>query len=124
MPKRQNTYVNSSDVAPRTREILQNERWYGNAPPHWTTGKAKRPAQTAEEAHENRRKLIKRLRKHLQKFPEAEALLARLESCDEGYRCHSAACPECSRAYCRWFVQAGRKLLKALATEMSVLSLV
>src|SRR5688500_15035150 len=36
----------------------------------------------------------------------------------------SAACSECGRAYTRWFVQAGRKLLKALAAEMSVLSLV
>jgi hypothetical protein len=124
MPKRQNKYADSFDVAPRTREILQNERWYGNGPPHWTTGKAKRPAKTAEEAHENRLRLIKRLRKHLQKSPETEALLVRLKSCDDGSRCHSAACPECARAYTRWFVQAGRKLLKALATETSVLSLV
>jgi hypothetical protein len=124
MPKRQNTYVNSSDVAPRTREILQNEKWYGDGSPRWLTGKDERPAQTAEEAYENRRKLIKRLRKHLQTFPEAEALIARLESCDDGYRCHGAACSECARAYTRWFVQAGRKLLKTLATEMSVLSLV
>jgi hypothetical protein len=124
MPKRISTHAHDPDVTPRTREILQNEKWFGDGSPRWLTGRDQRPAQTAEEAHENRRKLIKRLRKHLQKFPDAEALIARLESCEDSYRCYSAACPECGRAYTRWFVKAGRRFLKVLATETSVPSLV
>jgi hypothetical protein len=115
MPQRTRSHVKDysrkPDVTARTREILSNERWYTNGPPQWPVGKAQHPAQTAGEAETERLKLIKRLRLDGPDDPAAQALADRLDSCTPGQRCMSGACPECNRAYTRWFVASTAALL-------------
>src|SRR5215210_7582369 len=109
------------DVTQRTRMILSDERWYGNGSPVWHVGKAQRPAQTADDAHDERLKLGKRLVRY---GPEAYAVARRLAACAPRSRCGSGACPECTRAFCRWFVTSAETCLNDLRTNISVLSLV
>jgi hypothetical protein len=80
MSKRPHDFTNGPDVTPRTREVLQNEQWYGNRSPQWRVGKDQRPAQTADEAEALRHKLVKRLRQQATNNPAAEALANRLDS--------------------------------------------
>lgn len=111
MRKRIYNFKDCPDVTPRTREILSEERWYGNGPPHWLVGRKQGPAQTAHEAHDGRRKVVKRLRRYAASHPGAEALPDRLDSCAPGQRCMSGACSECNRAFARWFVASTAALL-------------
>ncbi len=124
MPKRINKYRDYPDVTSRTREILDDEEWYGDGPPQWREGKAQRPAQTADEAHDVCLKLVRRIRRHAADNPEAQSLADRLDSCAPSQRCMSAACSECGRAYTRWFVTSASALLKSFKVSVSVLSLV
>jgi hypothetical protein len=121
MLQRPNADIRYPDVSPRTRDILKDERWYGNGAPQWLVGKAQNPAQTASEAHDQRLKLVTRLLRH---GPETHAVADRLNACTPRSRCMSGACPECSRAFCRWFVTSAETCLNDLGTSISVLSLV
>src|SRR5215207_5347508 len=109
------------DVSPRTRAILSNERWYRDGSPRWLVGKAQNPAETADKAHDERLKLANRL---LRYSPETHAVAHRLDTCAPRNRCMSAACPECTRAYSRWFVSSAETCLNDLGTSISILSLV
>ena len=95
------------------RRILSQEGHFRNGPPKWREGKKKRPCQTAEEAQIERRKMVKRLRRFGKENSEALALASRLEACAPRQRCGSGACPECARAWQRWFVTATRNYLKS-----------
>jgi hypothetical protein len=111
MPKQFNKYRDHPDVTPRTREILSDERGYGDGLPQWPVGKSQCPAQTSAEAEAERLKLIKLLRRRATSHPGAEALAYRLDSCAPRQRCMSGACPECNRAYTRWFVTSSAALI-------------
>src|SRR4051794_11019697 len=104
MSSRRIQRADNQEESPRTREVLQNEGWYGNGPPQWQVGKAQSPAQTADEAHDERLKLIKLLRRHGADNPQAQAVAERLDSCSPNKRCTSGGCPECGRGHQRWFV--------------------
>lgn len=90
----------------RARRILSNEAFYKDGPPHWREGKRKRPCQTAAQAEIEHARLVKRLRRFGKDNPAALDLAARLERCRPHRRCRSGACPECARAFQRWFVLA------------------
>ncbi len=95
------------------RRILSQERHFRNGPPHWLEGKKKRPCKTAAEVQIERRKTVKRLRRFGKENSEALALASRLEACAPRQRCGSGACPECARAWQRWFVIAIRDFLES-----------
>src|SRR4051812_34516994 len=97
----------------RVQRILSQERHFRNGPPHWLEGKKKRPCQTTAEAQIERRKTVKRLRRFGKENSEALALASRLEACAPRQRCGSGACPECARAWQRWFVIAIRNFLES-----------
>jgi hypothetical protein len=124
MPRRTNKYSDTPDVTPRTREILRQERWYGNGPPQWLVGREQRSAQTAHEVYDQRLQLVKRLRRYSVIHSGADALADRLESCAPNRRCMSGACPACNRAYTRWFVTSASASLGELSRSISVPSLV
>jgi hypothetical protein len=85
-----------------TQEVLADEKWYGNGDPSW------QGAPTGEQAEERRLFCAKRLRRF-----EALELAARLKVCRPGERCGSGACPECGRAFQRWFVHSTTALISA-----------
>jgi hypothetical protein len=99
------------------QRILSQERYYGDGPPRWLEGKNKRPSQTAADAQSERRKTLKRLRRFGKENDEALELASRLEACEPKQRCGSGACPECARAWQRWFVTATRSFLKSERRE-------
>jgi hypothetical protein len=86
--------------------ILSEERHYGDGPPQWLEGRNRHPCQTAEQAEIERRRLIKRLRRFGKHHAPALAVSDRIEGCAVRRRCMSGACPECARAWQRWFVKA------------------
>jgi hypothetical protein len=89
-----------------TKDVLADERWYGDGHPSWPN------APTAEEAEKRRLFCAKRLRR-FKLSPEALKLAARLKDCRRGERCQSGACPECGRAFQRWFVHSTTALISA-----------
>ena len=96
-----------------TKEILNSERYYRDDPPQWEQGRSKRPCESAPEARAARLKLMARLRRFGENNPKALAVQTRLASCRPRKRCKSGACPECGRAWQRWFVEALRQFLRA-----------
>jgi hypothetical protein len=88
-------------------------QWYGDGAPTWKQGKKKKAAKTSRQAEMQRRKLIKVLRRHGKGIKSALQLADLLESCREDRRCLSAACPECSRAFQRWFVSVADSVVWA-----------
>lgn len=93
------------------RVILGDERHYGDGPPQWLEGRRKRPGQTAAEAVAERRRLVKRLRRFGKSDPRARYVAERLDGCAPNARCRSGACPECARAWQRWFTTATQDFL-------------
>ena len=90
-------------------EILNGptgRRWYADGAPAWKQGKHGKPAKTSKQARAERRKLVKVLRRHGKGNGSALRLANILESCCKKHRCLSGACPVCSRAFQRWFVNA------------------
>jgi hypothetical protein len=87
-------------------EILADERWYGDGDPHWPG------APTPKDAEKRRLFCARRLRR-FKLTPEALKLAARLKACRPGKRCKSGACPECGRAFQRWFVHSTTALISA-----------
>jgi hypothetical protein len=78
--------------------ILAREHWFGDGPPRWED------APTPRQTRRDRLFRIKRLRRVAQTQPGAEKLADILARCKRRRRCMSAACPECGRAFQRWFV--------------------
>src|SRR5436190_81060 len=86
-------------ASPLTKRILSDERWYRDGPPAWAG------APTQADAQEDRKACVKRLNR-LRSFKNSTALATLLASCSPGDRCMSGACPECSPAFQRWFVES------------------
>ena len=105
--------------APVERIILADEQHYGDGPPQWLEGRHKRPAQTAAEAVAERRRLVKRMRRFGKRAPWARPVADRLEGCAPQARCLSGACPECARAWQRWFTTATQDFLAHATTAGS-----
>jgi hypothetical protein len=85
-------------ISALTVRILSNGAIFGDDAPNW----AKAP--TAQDAEEARKRAAKRLRHFAVEFPGADQLADILNQCAPGDRCKSGACPECGRAFQRWFV--------------------
>jgi hypothetical protein len=96
--------------------VLQDEKWFSDGPPHWQVGKGKdwqRPSQTAADARAQRVETDNQLYRctsrdehnslHDLRFARA---LQSLHTCCPSHRCGSGACPECTRALQRWFVES------------------
>src|SRR5687767_6557510 len=105
-------------------QVLRDRRWFGDGPPHWTVGRDQRPAETAQDARHQAHAIIAFLKKHGSENRQARALARTLNRCRQRDRCASPACPKCARAYRRWFVWSGAKILNKLGDEINVLSIV
>jgi hypothetical protein len=123
-PKKIPKHTHPVQTSPLICEVLESKRYEGNGPPHWRVGRNNKPCQTAEEAEQQRRKLIKRLRRYGQENRTALALAHRLDDCKRGNRCQSGACAECTRILQRWFVASGYQFLTQLETAIAVVSIV
>jgi len=88
----------NSGISPLIAKILANEDYYGDGPPTWLN------ARSSKHAKEARKSSIKRLRHFASQFPETKALAKTLARCKPRRRCMSGSCPECRRAFQRWFV--------------------
>ncbi len=99
-------------VPPLIARVLADEFWLGNRPPGWPG------APTADDAKKARKRYIKRLKRFSPQFPEAAKLAKILARCKRRRRCMSGACPECGRAFQRWFVAE----VKDLASNKSLLT--
>lgn len=88
-----------------------SEKFYGDGPPCWKVGRRDRSCQTALEALKEREIALDRLRRGQKLTSEhpyrsdLRKVTKLLLSCRRDQRCMSAACPECSRAWQRLFVQ-------------------
>ena len=87
-----------AQIRPLTARLLADAHWFGNKPPGWPG------APSFRDAKNTRKRYIKRLRRFTPKIPKAEHLAGVLARCKPRRRCMSAACPECGRAFQRWFV--------------------
>jgi hypothetical protein len=96
----------SRSIPPFVAEILASEVWYGDDQ-SWDG------APPSEQAVRRRLSNVKRLRRYAGKLWSAKATADRLESCEPRNRCMSGACPECSRAFQRWFVDSTERLIQA-----------
>ena len=88
----------AAQVRPLIARLLADEYWFGNNPPGWPG------APTADDAKKARKRCIKRLKRFSPQFPEAAKLAKILARCKRRRRCMSGACPECGRAFQRFFV--------------------
>jgi hypothetical protein len=108
-----------SGVSPLIAMFLGDEQYFRDGPPAWPK------APLSREAHEARCQYIKRLRRFSSQFPDAQNVAGILASCDRRYRCMSGACPECLRAFQRWFVSQVQKLAGDTAsTDLRCVSVV
>jgi hypothetical protein len=85
---------------------LCDEKYYGNGKPNWKEGRRQRPAQSRRDARKAREALVNRLRRFGKNNPDAISVANRIDLCRPRDRCMSGACPECARAWQRWFVSA------------------
>jgi len=85
-------------VPPLIARTLADEDYYGDGAPTWPG------APTSNDAKKARKSYIKRLRRFAHQFPEAKKLANVLARCKRRRHCMSGACPECGRAFQRWFV--------------------
>lgn len=88
----------AAKVRPLIARVLADEFWFGNKPPGWPG------APTAADAKKARKRYIKRLRRFTPDFPEAKKLAKIVARCKKSRRCMGGACPECGRAFQRFFV--------------------
>jgi hypothetical protein len=100
------------------------QRFYGDGPPHWRLGRSNVPAATAAEADAERRKLVKKLRRHGKRNRHVLELANLIASCRPRARCASGACPECMRAAQRLFVAAADDLLRRSSARVLAVSVV
>ena len=89
---------NQTLVPPLIARVLADEQYYGDGPPTWPG------APTFRKAKRTRKRCIKRLKRFSSEFPEAAELARILGRCKRCRRCTSGACPECCRAFQRFFV--------------------
>jgi len=99
-PKRTYIIKRQPPTPDSVTKILGNEGFYGDGEPKWDDCIA------SEMAVLQRLATIKRLRlkRFAEAFPRATDLAERMAQCRPRHRCMSAACPECLRAFQRWFV--------------------
>jgi hypothetical protein len=90
---------------PLITRTLNDEALYSDGDPTWVN------APTMGNAKKARKRWIKRLRRFGSEYPEAELLARILRSCKAKRRCMSGACPECIRAFRRWFVSQAQDLV-------------
>lgn len=95
----------SRSIPPLVAEILTDEVWYGDDQP-WNG------APPSEQAVRKRLANVKRLRRYGGTLWAAKATADRLAACEPRNRCMSGACPECTRAFQRWFVDSTERLTK------------
>lgn len=88
-----------------TARVVSDEAHFGDGPPTWLN------APTSAEAAKARERAIKRLLRFANDITWAEPLADILAGCKPDYRCMSGACPECGRAYRRWFVSEAQKIV-------------
>jgi hypothetical protein len=105
----------ASHIQALVYDILSDEKWYGDGDPSWPG------ARTAEQAAERRLFCAKRLRR-FKLTPQALKLAARLKACRPGKRCKSGACPECGRAFQRFFVHSTTALISASSNSGDLVS--
>ena len=89
---------------PLIARVLADEQYYGDGPPTWPG------APTSNDAKKARKRYIKRLLRFIPDFGEVKKLAKILARCKKGRRCMSGACPECGRAFQRFFVFEVSKL--------------
>jgi hypothetical protein len=104
------TSIPTPPVPPLIARVLADDD-YGDNPPTWPG------APTSKDAKKARRSYVKRLRRFSSEFPEAKKLADLLARCKPGRRCMSGACPECGRAFQRWFVSQVEALTDNADTE-------
>lgn len=85
-------------TSPLIERVLGDEIYYRNGPPIW------KDVPEAGDAREARDACIRRLRRFSSDFAGAAQLADTLDQCASRRRCMSGACPECLRAFQRWFV--------------------
>lgn len=90
--------VQNNIVPSLIARMLQDETCYGDDPPSWPNARASKDAKKARKSY------VRRLRRFAHQFPEAKKLANVLARCKRRRRCMSGACPECGRAFQRWFV--------------------
>jgi hypothetical protein len=91
-------HLHQTLVPPLIAKVLHDESYYGDGTPIW------RSAPTSNNAKTTRKSYIKRLKRFSPQIPEAAKLGKILAHCKRPHRCMSGACPECGRAFQRWFV--------------------
>jgi hypothetical protein len=105
-------------VSPLIARALQDETYYGDGPPTWPK------ARSSKNAKRIRKRYTKRFRRFARQFPEAKALAKLLARCKPGRRCTSGACPECGRAFQRWFVSQVVALADSGADGLNSISVI
>ena len=100
-------------VPPLIARVLADEQLYRDGAPTWPG------APTSNNAKKARKSYIKRLKRFSPQLPEAAKLAKILARCKRRRRCASGACPECGRAFQRFFVSE----VKDLASNESLLKL-
>ena len=86
-------------------------QWYADGQPSWIQGRQRKPTKSSQQARKERCKLVEVLRRHGKDNDSALRLADTLENCCENHRCVSGACPECARAFQRWFVSAASSVV-------------
>ena len=94
-----------SEIPSLAARVLSDEAHFGDGPPTWPN------APTSTDAKKDRLRAIKQLRRFATKSNAAGLLADDLAECEPGNRCMSGACPECGRAFRRWFVSEAQKLV-------------
>lgn len=98
---------------------LADEGYYSDGPPTWPG------APKSKDAKNTRKRYIKRLWRFSSQFPEVKRLANVLTRCRPRRRCMSGACPECGRAFQRWFVFEVAKLAgNADAADLKSISII
>ena len=85
--------------------LQESRRWYGNGPPTW------QGAPNAAVASARRTETINRLEALSAKYPRAAKVADRLNECKRCEPCLSPACPVCSRAFQRMFINMTKDAL-------------
>ena len=102
----------------------KSEELYRDSNPTWRVGRKDELPQTAREAKRERLDRISRLEEWVALDEDVVGILRRLKSCRPERRCSSQACPECARAFQRWFVEACDRIVKRLACDMDIYTIV
>jgi hypothetical protein len=97
------------DISPLVAEALKNNDLYRDGEPDWTNG------ETSLEATVEWERRYHFFKKHGRREPTVALIADRLSECSPEKRCLSGACPPCGRAFQRFFVGEGKRLLEAEA---------